>query len=92
MTSRAGKDAKAGNIRGKMIKAAFNLYVSVLKWIDYFSFEINQYVITAERLIIYKDYLRVGITVQIVFCKYFRFYLAKMGTHKEKLSRQARHV
>ena len=60
------------NIRGKMIKEALNLYVSILKCIDCTPFEINQYVIRAVTKII----LRVGITVRIVYCKCLRFYLS----------------
>ena len=42
------------NIRGKMIKAALNLYISILKCIDCTPFEINQYVIRAVTKIIYE--------------------------------------
>ena len=42
------------NIRGKMIKEALNLYVSILKCIDCTPFEINQYVIKAVSKIIYE--------------------------------------
>ena len=42
------------NIRGKMIKAAMNLYIPILKWIDWTPFEINQYVIRAVTKIIHE--------------------------------------
>ena len=42
------------NIRGKMIKAALNLYIPILKWIDWTPFEINQYVIRAVTKIIHE--------------------------------------
>ena len=40
-------------IRGKMIKAALNLYISILKCVDCTPFEINQNVIRAVNKIIY---------------------------------------
>ena len=42
------------NIRGEMIKAALNLYVSILKCIDRTPFEINQYIISVVIKIIYE--------------------------------------
>ena len=42
------------NIRGKIIKAALNVYASILKCIDCTPFRINQYVIRAVTKIIYK--------------------------------------
>ena len=79
------------NIRGKMIKAVLNLYVSILKCIGCTPFEINQYVIRTVTTI---RYLRVGKTVQIVYCKSIvnHFYLGKVRTHKEKFFRYAGNV
>lgn len=70
------------NIHGKVITAALNLYVSVLKRIDCTLFEINQYVIKAVTSIIYE--LEKLLKESIVSS--FVFYLVKVRTYKKNSS------
>ena len=40
----------------------------------------------------YQDYLRVGLTVQVVYCKWFSFCLAKVRTRTETFFCQGDHA